>query len=265
MAVLVVAIFCLLMVVELLSRGNAAPEGGNATGRMVTNFGLMLLTSGLGLLIPFSSLLAAAWAQENGIGLFNQVAAPWPVVLLGALLSRTFVSYWLHRAYHAVPLLWRLHRVHHSDTHVDLSLGLRQHPLDYPLRLGAFVAATILFGLPLWAVAMVDLFLLATNLWEHLDARMPERAERMLGLVFATPEIHRIHHSAHQPQTDSNYGGGLIVWDRLFGTYRCPRSEQVERIGLGDEDDRMAPSIGAQLMLPFRTGGPPRVERTQRR
>lgn len=254
MSLWIVGLFLLFMLVELALPGNSAGGNKEATGpgRMVTNFGMALLAALMGFAIPFSSIIAAEWAMAKGIGLFNLVTAPWWVVLVAALLSRTFLNYWMHRAFHAVPWLWRLHRIHHSDRHVDLSLGLRQHPLDYPPRLLIFAAGTILFGLPVWAVVIADLFLIAANYWEHIDARMPVRLARWLGYVFATPEIHRLHHSAHQPQTDSNFSGGLIVWDRLFGTFRDPETERVERIGLGEGYDSEAGNMVSQLLLPFR-------------
>ena len=249
-----VGLFLLFMLLELAmpGHGRGARADSSTTGRFMTNFGMALLAALVGFLIPFSSIIAAEWAAAEGIGLFNSLAAPWWAVLAAALLSRTFINYWMHRAFHAVPWLWRLHRIHHSDRHVDLSLGLRQHPLDYPPRLIVFASGTVLFGLPVWAVVIADLFLVAANYWEHIDARMPRRLARWLGYVFATPEIHRIHHSASQPQTDSNFSGGLIVWDRLFGTYRDPEFEQIERIGLGEAYDPGADDILSQLALPFR-------------
>ncbi|MCP5395617.1 MAG: sterol desaturase family protein [Sphingomonadaceae bacterium] len=247
----IVGLFLTFMLLELALPGNQAPRGGSNGSRLVTNFGMAALTAFLGLAIPFSSVIAAQMAQDAGFGLFNAVSAPWVAVMVVAVLSRSFLNYWVHRAFHAVPLLWRLHRIHHCDTHVDLSLSLRQHPLDYPPRLLAFAAGTALLGLPVWAVLIADLMLVATNYWEHVDGRMPKRLERALGLVFVTPEAHRLHHSTFQPQTDSNFGGGLIVWDRLFGTHRDPQAEDARQIGLEEVDPDTAAHIGRQLALPF--------------
>ena len=249
---LTVALFILFALIEVSGREHATSDGLTA-GRMITNFGLTAMTGGLSLLVPLSSVGSAMIAEEQGIGLFNVVTLPWWLILPAALLSRTFFNYWLHRAFHAVPLLWRLHRIHHSDTHVDLTLSLRQHPFDLFPRLLVFIGGTFLLGLPVWAVAIVDLSLTAANYWEHIDRRMSPQTARVLGAFLVTPEIHRIHHSASQPQTDSNFGGGLIIWDRLFGTYLDPETCSVHRIGLGETDDMMAKSLWQQLLLPFKS------------
>lgn len=250
MTLVVVGMFVAFMLLELAGK-SFGPQPNVAAGRLVTNFGLSALTAFFALLIPLSSVAAALAVDDAGFGLFNAVDAAWWVIFATAILSRTFANYWLHRAFHAVPLLWRLHRIHHSDTHFDLTLALRSHPLDYVLRISLFAGLTFALGLPVWAVIIGDLFLIATNFWEHVDGRLSPKLDRILGTVLATPNIHRLHHSACEKQTNSNYGGGVIIWDRLFGTYRCPRSESAERIGLGDTDDAMAQNLWRQLLLPL--------------
>lgn len=178
--------------------------------------------------------------------------------MLGAtILARSFSQYWLHRASHAIPILWRLHRIHHSDTHFDASLALRRHPLELIPALAIHLGVTIALGLPVWAVVIVDTLLVAANFWEHLALRIPPAMQRILGIVFVTPRAHRIHHSALREQTDSNFGSALIVWDRLFGSYRNPARDDVRRIGLGPHDDLSAASLTAQLVQPFRPTEPP--------
>lgn len=248
--VIIAGLFCCFAAIELLlaERGD---RGGTTRGRMITNFGLPVLTAAFALILPLSSVGTAVFAERHAIGLFNMIAAPWWLILSAALLSRTFANYWLHRAYHAWPLLWRLHRVHHSDTHFDVTLGLREHPFSIVPSIIVFVAGTLLLGLPVWAVAIVDTVLIAANYWEHIDVRLPPRVVRMLGLIFVTPDMHRVHHSAWQPQTDSNFGACLNLWDRLFETYRAPQDNRVDRIGLGDADDVAAQHLASQLLLPL--------------
>jgi sterol desaturase/sphingolipid hydroxylase (fatty acid hydroxylase superfamily) len=249
--VIVVALFVGLAVLELAlaSRERTSPP----LGRFGTNFALMLLTAGLSILTPLSSVIAADWAERQDIGLFNWVAAPAVLVLLATFLLRGMTLYWLHRLSHAVPLLWRLHRVHHSDRFFDLSVSVRQHPLEYLVRAPLFMLLTVAAGLPVWAVVIVDLGLVASQYWEHLDVPVSERWRRRLGWLLMTPDLHRMHHSANPLQTESNYGSFLVLWDRLFGTYRS--CEPIARIGLGDEDDQWADGLAGQLLLPLQ---PPR-------
>jgi sterol desaturase/sphingolipid hydroxylase (fatty acid hydroxylase superfamily) len=239
----------LLLELALKGFGHAPPDNGR---RFLVNFGLIACSALLGLIVPFSNIIAATWAQDIGFGLLNMVSMPWWAVLAPTLIIRTLTQYWYHRASHRWSLLWRLHRIHHSDTHIDLSLALREHPLDLIPSLLVHGASTIIFGLPVWAVALVDLLLILGHYWQHIDGKMHPRLAKALGGIFATPEIHRIHHSAWERQTNSNYGNLLIIWDRIFGSFVEPAEGEPHRIGLGDLDDRMAGSLLAQLMLPLR-------------
>lgn len=251
MVAIIVGLFLLLAVLELRARGFGGPTS-LSRGRMTVNFGSAMLTAAAALLIPFGTVTAALFAAQHNVGLFNILAAPLLVIFIAALLTRSFLGYWLHRAFHKFPLLWRIHRIHHSDPHFDISLGLRQHPLVLFVSLPIYVLSVILLGLPVWAVILVDILMLAAAFWEHVDAPLPKRLSRALGLVLITPNSHHIHHSSWQRQTNSNYGSGLVIWDRLFGTYLEPEHEIIERIGLGDADDLIADSLWKQLFLPFK-------------
>ena len=142
-----------------------------------------------------------------------------PAVAL-TLIVRSLASYGLHRAAHSVPLLWRLHRVHHCDTAVDLSTGLRHHPGELLYVAAVLAALAILCGFSVPALAGYELAASVFALWTHANLRLPARAEHALGWLFATPALHHVHHSAARAETDSNYGECLILWDRLFGTCR---------------------------------------------
>ncbi|WP_430427186.1 sterol desaturase family protein [Parasphingorhabdus sp.] len=254
MAVVIVVLFMLFAILELRSRGFGMPTSLTG-GRMSVNFGTAILTAAAELLIPFGTLSAALFASQNDVGLFNIVAAPVGLILVTALLGRTLIVYGLHRAFHKIPLLWRFHRIHHSDPYFDISLGVRQHPLILLVSLPVYIFGVIALGLPVWAVILVDILMLAAAFWEHVDAPLPQRLARALGFVLITPNSHHIHHSSRQRQTDSNFGSGLVIWDRLFGTYLEPEQETVERIGLGDADDLIADSLWKQLYLPFKPRG----------
>lgn len=249
-SLIVVATFVALALVELGGKGHGhAADVGAA--RMVTNFGLQLSTGIIAVLVPIGNLTAAVAAQDMQAGLFNRVEAPAWFVLVFAIAGRTFALYWLHRAYHATPLLWRIHKIHHSDTSFDLTTGLRSHPIDVVPKVIVFAGMTFVLGLPPWCAILVDMVMLMANFWEHLDRVLPRPAARVLGFVLIVPEAHRVHHSAHQPQTDSNFGGLLTVWDRLFGTWRDPAANPVERIGLGPDGDTDAQNIWRQFAAPF--------------
>lgn len=249
--VVFVAAFIGFALIEHFARPIAAAETVSTPGRMVANFGLTMVNAACGVLLPVSAVAAAAVAEEAGFGVFNQFAAPPWVLLPAALLARTLLAYTFHRACHAVPLLWRFHRVHHCDTRFDLSLALRSHPFEYLFRLALLAAATYALGLPVWAVVIAEAFCLLAELWEHTDMRLPPQWRAALEWAVLSPQSHRLHHSSELPLTDCNFGGGLVLWDRLFGTYRSPDSVTDIRLGLGARFDRGAASLWRLLALPF--------------
>ncbi|MFM6932618.1 MAG: sterol desaturase family protein [Novosphingobium sp.] len=219
------------------------------TGRYVVNFGLPMLGALLAMVLPFGSAGAALLADARAWGLFNTFSAPGVLILSIALMARTLLAYWLHRAMHAVPLLWRIHRIHHTDPMLDISTGLRHHPLELVIAAPLFLALVIVLGLPLWAVLLVDFFMLAGSLFKHLDIDLPPKAERLLGPVLATPAIHRFHHSARATETNSNFGNLVIVWDLLFRTYTDPKGRRPNRLGLGERYDDAAHNLWLQLQI----------------
>jgi sterol desaturase/sphingolipid hydroxylase (fatty acid hydroxylase superfamily) len=250
LAVAYVAFFVVFAGLEA-AFGKGGEPAAAAPGRMIVNFSLPIMAALLALVVPFGVTTAAIVADRSQWGLFNQIAAPPLVILVAAMLSRTGFGYLVHRLSHRVPLLWRLHKVHHADPHVDVSLALRHHPLELLPGLAAYAIGTLLLGLPVWAVALVEAMLVAASYSDHLDLRLPPRAQRLLHLLVVTPDVHRLHHSADRAQTDSNYGSLLILWDRLFGTYRAPHSESIRRYGLDEVGAAAADSLAAQLALPF--------------
>jgi sterol desaturase/sphingolipid hydroxylase (fatty acid hydroxylase superfamily) len=242
----------LLAAAELASPLHRAPREGR--GRLTANFGLGILNALIFAAVPLSTLLAAEWARQHQIGLAHWLAFPaWAAVAL-TLIIRSLASYGLHRAAHAVPLLWRLHRVHHCDTAVDLSTGLRHHPGELLYVAALLAALAILFGLSVPALAGYELAASLFALWTHANLSLPGWAERGLGWLFATPALHHVHHSAARAETDSNYGELLILWDRLFGTCRRLETDALRgaRFGLGDAHDRDAPRLLAQLAGPLK-------------
>lgn len=248
-------IYCgLIVIFAVVEIALPGREAERATGgkRNITNFALGLLGSALLALFPVGTLATALIASENGLGLFNNVTAHPAMVIVSAIAGQTFVLYWLHRAMHAFSPLWRIHRVHHADRTLDLSTGLRHHPAEVLLTAPFHYGVVLALGLPVWAALLTDFALFAGALFKHLDITLPRPLDRALGTVFATPGLHRYHHSEKVSETDSNFGNLVIVWDRLFGTLHPSLPEGPDRIGLGDAHDGVADGFGWQLSLPLR-------------
>ena len=223
------------------------------TRRWPSNFGLTALNIVVLGALPVSGLAVAVIAQQQGWGLLQRYPLPLAATLGVALLARSLVSYAVHVAMHKVPALWRVHRVHHTDVFLDVSTTVRFHPLEFLIQLGPTALVILGLGLPPWTIMLYELVDTATNLFIHANARVPARLDAWLRLLLVTPDMHRVHHSALWPETDSNYGVVVPWWDRLFGTYRATVGDPREtRLGLEECQDRRASSLGWLLALPFR-------------
>lgn len=229
--------------------GRAEPKG-----RIPVNVALGLINAGIVALAPLSSVVAAQWAADERIGLLNLAGPPLAVSVLLTVAVRSLASYAVHRASHELPLLWRIHRVHHSDIALDLSTGLRNHPLELAIVAPCLAAAAVAFGLEPRTLMVYEAVALAFALWTHANLRLAPKVDRTLRRLLVTPAMHHVHHSSRRPETDSNYGDVLSLWDRLFGTYR-PLDEQAlqaVRFGLGDAHDPHSASLPAQILSPLR-------------
>jgi sterol desaturase/sphingolipid hydroxylase (fatty acid hydroxylase superfamily) len=226
---LLVAWFFALAAVELVAaRRRSTPEpGGDA--RLVTNFGLGVLVLISNSMIPMVKVGSSFVAQWAGGGLAGRFSWPWIVALGVLVLGDSFASYWTHRALHAVPGLWRIHRVHHSDLAVDVSTSLRSHPLELVLVFPVSVGVILVIGAAPTAVLAAQTLMVAASIWQHADIQAP-RVERLLSPLLITPSIHRLHHNPERRLHDSNYGELITLWDRLFGTFNKP--EGRGRVGL---------------------------------
>ena len=235
-----------------------------APGRLLTNFALGALNFGLGALAPLSIPAAALLAARNGWGLFNLVEVPAWATVAATVLIASLAQYLFHRAAHAWPLLWRLHRIHHADTAVDLSTTLRNHPFELLFVIPWLSATALAFGLSAPALAAYQVVALGFGLWGHANLRLPPAADRLLRLVLVTPPMHHLHHSVDRHETDSNFGDVFSLWDHLFRTHvRRPAGEMdALRRGLGDADDAAAGHLGRQLIQPFGPTRPGAVQRT---
>ena len=223
--------------------------------RWSNNLGLVFFNSFvLRLLFPAAAVGIAVFASEQGWGLFNYIDAPFWMAVLGTVVIMDF-SIWLqHVMGLAVPVLWRLHRVHHADLDFDVTTGARFHPLEILLSMLIKFVVIMLLGPPVVAVVVFEVVLNATAMFNHSNVRLPETLDRLLRLVVVTPDMHRVHHSVEDDETNSNFGFNLPWWDRLFGTYRAqPRAgHEAMTIGITTfREDKWCSWLPGMLAIPF--------------
>jgi sterol desaturase/sphingolipid hydroxylase (fatty acid hydroxylase superfamily) len=221
--------------------------------RFATNITLVVVgTAILRVTFPLLAVGLAIQIDDNGGGLLGALP-PFAAVTVGVILL-DLVIYWQHRLMHRIPLLWRLHRVHHADTGFDVSTGVRFHPFESVLSMVIKLGAILLFGIAPLAVLIFELALSTGSLFTHTNLRLPAGFERRLRWIFVTPEMHRVHHSWHRDETDSNFSFHLSLWDRLFGTYRDqPRDGHLQMmIGLHEFRDSRDQSLISLLLNPWR-------------
>lgn len=226
--------------------------------RWPANLGVVLLnTLIVRLAFPAAALGAALAVESRSWGLLPMTGLPgWATVLAGVVLLDLAI-YAQHAAFHAVPALWRLHRMHHADLDIDVTTGVRFHPVEILLSLAIKVAVIAALGVPPVAVVVFEILLNATSMFNHGNVRMPAALERTLRWLVVTPDMHRVHHSIERDETDSNFGFNLSLWDRLFRTYRAqPRAgHEGMQIGIAEfRDIAECGSLAGMLAIPFRRG-----------
>ena len=221
--------------------------------RWVSNLGLVLIDSVLvRLLFPITLMGVAFLARQRGWGILNQFQLPfWFHLCLGVFIL-DFAIYLQHIMFHAIPLFWRLHMVHHSDMDYDVTTGIRFHPIEIILSMGIKIAVVLLIGpLPL-AIPIFEILLNGTSMFNHGNVRYPQGIDKWLRLLVVTPEMHRVHHSTIRWETNCNFGFNFPWWDRLFGTYRPqPAKGHLEMtIGLDQYKDPKKLTFFWLIVLP---------------
>ena len=223
--------------------------------RWINNLGLVLInTLVVRLAFPAAALGMAVFAGEQGWGLFNYFTVPFWAAVLASVIVMDFFIWLQHVMVHAIPVLWRLHRVHHADMDFDVTTGARFHTLEMLLSLFIKFMVIVLLGPPVVAVLVFEVVLNATAMFNHGNIRIPAGLDRLLRLVLVTPDMHRVHHSVEDDETNSNFGFNLPWWDRLFGTYRDqPRGgHETMQIGIRTfRTDRWCSWLPGMLALPF--------------
>ena len=235
----------------------AAPRRGGPHSilfRWANNFSLVVFNTALmRLIFPTALVGIAVFFQETGWGLFNILSLPFWSEILFALVLLDLAIYWQHKMLHAVPLLWRIHRMHHTDIDFDVSTGVRFHPIEIILSMCIKIFVIALLGAAPLATVVFEIVLSGSAIFSHGNILIPRRFEIMLRRFLVTPDMHRIHHSIEEVETNSNFGFCLSWWDRIFATYREePKRTHTEMcLGLGEYRSKKWQSFAGLLRVPF--------------
>lgn len=222
--------------------------------RWSNNFALVALNSVLlATLIPIAAFQSALIAEQNQWGLFNQISLPIPVTVTLCVLLLDCAIYLQHLVFHRVPLLWRLHRVHHADLDIDVTTGTRFHPIEMILSMLIKIGLVMLLGVPAIAVVVFEVVLNVSAMFNHSNAKLPLSIDKVLRKWVVTPDMHRVHHSVIVKETHSNFGFFLSVWDRWFETYRAQPQLGHDKIQIGvpEINDGKEQRLDKMLRQPF--------------
>jgi sterol desaturase/sphingolipid hydroxylase (fatty acid hydroxylase superfamily) len=245
-------IFTLIALLEWLAPRRALTT--SKAGRWFTNLGIIALNPiSVRLVFPVLPVGMALLAADRHWGLFNNMDLPYWNKVATAVVILDFSIYLQHVLHHAIPILWRLHMVHHADLDFDVTTGMRFHPIEIVLSMGIKLMTVAALGPPALAVLIFEVALNATSMFNHSNIHVPERIDRILRLFVVTPDMHRVHHSVIIRETNSNYGFNLPWWDRLLGTYKAQPDQGHEEmtIGLSQFRDPKQLTLPQLLILPF--------------
>ena len=246
--ILWIVLLTIFFTIELIiNRSTSGKERGQhllhgiplVAGYALVNFGL-----------AFVVVLCIQWININHIGIFNQITIPYYLKVIVGVFCIDILSYWFHRLYHTLPILWRLHRVHHSDTNMDSTTFFRFHPFDWFLDNTSVIAAVFIFGLDLNIIVFDFILYLPLLLLHHSNFIFPNWVDNTFGKIFVVPNFHKVHHHQQQQFTDSNYGNIFILWDKLFGTYKYLPVNEI-KYGLEEFDQPNRQKFWFLLKSPF--------------
>jgi sterol desaturase/sphingolipid hydroxylase (fatty acid hydroxylase superfamily) len=231
------------------------PRSHSRLTRWPSNIGIVALnTALLKILVPATAVSLALLGAERGWGLLNNMRLPWWTTVVASVILLDLAIYLQHVMFHAVPALWRVHRMHHTDLDFDVTTGGRFHPIEIILSMLIKFGAVAALGAPAVAVLIFEVLLNATSMFNHGNVRLPVGFDRWLRWLLVTPDMHRVHHSMVVAETNSNFGFNLPWWDRLLGTYRDQPAAGHDGMVIGTEQFREAGELRLDRMLlqPFR-------------
>ncbi|MCB1519413.1 MAG: sterol desaturase family protein [Hyphomicrobiaceae bacterium] len=227
-------------------------------GRWFTNLAIVTLDSVVvramaAVTVPLVAVAAALYAQHAGIGILNALELPAWLAWGVSLVALDLAIWFQHLVSHKVPLFWRLHRVHHADVDIDVSTALRFHPIEIAVSMLWKVVVVLALGAPPEAVLLFEIILNGCAMFNHANVSLPAGVDRVLRKVIVTPDMHRVHHSVHRSEHDTNFGFNLSIWDRIFGTYTAqPRDGHLGMtIGLEAYQSEEPTRLAWSLSLPF--------------
>jgi sterol desaturase/sphingolipid hydroxylase (fatty acid hydroxylase superfamily) len=226
-------------------------QSRRANGRLATNLWLLVITLTLATLLNFALVLGAAYIGQSGLGLLQLLGLGAIASFIVALIALDGATYLAHRLMHQMPLLWRVHLVHHIDAAVDATTAFRQHPIEGVVRFGFIAATAWALGAPPAAIAVYRLLGALNSVLEHANIRVPPALDRALVWFWVTPDMHKVHHSRDRVETDSNYANLFSFFDRALRTYTASRRGPFVSYGIEGYDVAEQQSIGAVLWLPF--------------
>lgn len=225
------------------------------TQRWFNNLGLVVLNNVVvRLVLPAGAVGMAIYVEESSMGILNNWQLPNWLEVIVAVMFLDLVIYLQHVMFHALPLLWKLHRVHHADPDFDVTTGLRFHPFEILLSMLIKLAAIFLLGPSVVAVIMFEVLLNGTAMFNHGNVKISKSLDSFMRWFVVTPDMHRVHHSVEEDETNSNFGFNLPWWDRLFGTYRMQPRKGHELMEIGVHtltDPKRITALHGMLILPF--------------
>lgn len=257
-----IGVFMLMAILEsvLPKKTRAQPR----VTRWFTNLALVVIDSViLRIFVPILAVAVAQWAENEGWGVFSQLPLPFWLECVIAVVLLDMLIYWQHVASHHIPVLWRFHQVHHADRDIDVTTGVRFHPVEIVLSMLYKFLCIVMLGAPALAVFLFEVLLNASAMFNHSNIRLTKRLDSVVRTLVVTPDMHRVHHSVMQVETNSNYGFFLSLWDRIFGSYidQPSKGHQGMVIGLQAHQDNQPSSLFWSLKIPFVKGA---LQNTQR-
>lgn len=241
-------IFTAVMLWELLARKRQLNT--SKSKRWLNNITLVALdTLIVRLLLPAGAVGIALWAEASDLGLLNLVALPSSLAIVFSVIVLDMVIYWQHRLFHKVPLLWRLHQVHHADRDIDVTTALRFHPIEILISMLIKFVAVVAIGAPAMAVVIFEVVLNGMAMFNHGNISMPKAWDTLLRAVLVTPDMHRVHHSVNRHETNSNYGFNISLWDKLFSSYHAQPDAGHDGMTIGLHQYQQQPTDALLWML----------------